>query len=147
MDMNKMAEVVAQVAHAGQVDKNGVAYFHHPQHVAAAFFGHDDEAYQVAMLHDVVEDTNVTAPLLEQLGFSPEVVAAVVAISRKSNHEGDAYYARVKANALALRVKVQDLAHNESPERVQMLNEADQVRLAKKYQHAKQMLGLPNEPA
>jgi (p)ppGpp synthase/HD superfamily hydrolase len=141
--MNEMlkAEAVARFAHAGQFDKNDVPYIEHPKRVAARVKG-DDEAVQVAWLHDVIEDTDVSVQDLEDHGFSPAVVAAVVAITRLDSDQGDEYYERVKQNPLALKVKKADLDDNEDPERVAQLPVKHQQRLARKYQHAHEVLGV-----
>ena len=83
----------------------------------------------VAWLHDVVEDTEVTFQEVEH-EFGPTVAAAVDAITRPDEADSANYYARVKANPVALRVKAADLADNTDPARLALLDPAqDQRRL------------------
>jgi len=75
------------------------------------------EAKTVAVLHDVVEDTHVSLETLSFL-FPDLIVRAVDAISKREGELNRAYWERVKANPLALEVKLADIAHNTSPGRV-----------------------------
>ena len=127
---------LATVAHHGQKDKSGVAYIDHPIAVAAMMTTAEEK--MVAFMHDVLEDTPVTAEYLALAGFSEVVVEAVVALTRLPN-EGDEYYARVKANPLALEVKLADVEHNVS--RIKnLMDPALRDRLTAKYAHAREML-------
>lgn len=100
---------LAYAAHHGQFDKSGVPYILHPVHLAEAM--EDEISCCAALLHDTVEDTDVT---LEQLAaeFPAEVVEAV----RLLTHEPDAdyfdYVRAIKGNPVAMKVKLADLAHN-----------------------------------
>lgn len=139
------AEVIARRAHEGQVDKAGNAYIHHPERVAGHVENHAapewlDEARAVAWLHDVVEDTGVSlADLREQ--FPAEVVAAVDAMTRRPGEDPDDYYARVRADRIALAVKHADLDDNTDPARLALLDDATVHRLTAKYAHAREVLG------
>jgi hypothetical protein len=64
------------------------------------------------------------------------VVAAVEALTRRSDDEGDRYYERVRANPDALAVKLGDLADNADPDRLDLLAPGDAARLRGKYAHA-----------
>lgn len=139
-----VAEAIATKAHAGQVDKNGVDYIEHPQAVAAQF----DPATQpcecaVAWMHDVLEDTDVTADDLRKAGIPFDVIDAVRLLTKNLAEPNlDAYYARIKANPLALAVKAADIANNTDPARVAQLDPVTRERLATKYQSARIKLGL-----
>ncbi|MGO3153057.1 MAG: HD domain-containing protein [Galactobacter sp.] len=138
------ADTVAEWAHAGQLDKTGHDYIEHPRRVAqrvAARLGGDHPAVIVALLHDVVEDADVSEADLQER-FGSDITAAVLAISRTPGEDPDAYYARVAANPLALQVKQSDLDDNTDPDRVAQLDQATRDRLAAKYAHARQVLGL-----
>ena len=134
------AHAIAVVAHRGQVDKLGRDYIHHPAAVAAMF----DPASQsvefcAAWLHDVVEDTDITADDLVRAGIHAEVVEVVLLLTRQDG-QGDEYYTQIAANPLARAVKLADLAHNTSPERVAQLPDDVQARLRVKYEHAYSLL-------
>ncbi len=129
------AAAIARAAHAGQVDKAGAPYAAHPARVVAAVAG-DPLAEATAWLHDVVEDTTTTLADLLAEGFPGPVLAAVDAITRRADEARDAYYARVAADPLALRVKRADIADNSGPERLEKLPEATRIRLQDKHAHA-----------
>jgi (p)ppGpp synthase/HD superfamily hydrolase len=138
------ADTVAEWAHAGQTDKTGHDYITHPRRVAqrvAYAVGGDHPAVIVALLHDVLEDTEVTRSQLEER-FGERITDAVAAISRQPGEEPDHYYARVAADPLALEVKRADIADNTDPERVAQLEAATRERLAAKYAHARDVLGI-----
>ncbi|MDO4239571.1 HD domain-containing protein [Micrococcus sp.] len=139
------AEAIARRAHEGQVDKAGSPYIHHPERVVGYVARHAapgwlDQARAVAWLHDVVEDTGVTlADLRAQ--FPAEVVAAVDAMTRRPGEGPYAYYARVRADPIALAVKHADLDDNTDSARLALLDAATAERLIAKYAHARATLG------
>lgn len=147
MDQTAAAEQLATRAHAAQTDKAGLPYLDHPRRVAAlvAESTDDQEAIAAAWLHDVVEDTPVTLDRLRELGFSTAVVDAVDALTRRPG-EGDRYYQRVAANALARAIKLADLWDNTHPDRTSLLNATDAARLRRKYEHAAQLLTAAEGP-
>ncbi|MGZ3147827.1 HD domain-containing protein [Lentzea chajnantorensis] len=134
------AITIATEAHEGQVDKSGLPYIGHPLRVMAAVSGEHEQ--MAAVLHDVVEDTPVTAAGLLARGCPPEVVDAVVALSHLPDEPQEDYLRRVAANPLAVTVKRADIGDNLSPARVARLDAATQERLKAKYARA---LGLLDE--
>lgn len=140
--MVKRAKDLATGAHAGQVDKAGNPYIDHPARVAAALA--DDEAIATAWLHDVVEDTTVTlVQLAEQ--FPSNIVAAVEALTKRSDESRSQYYERVRTNPIALTVKLADINDNSDPERLSRLDRATRARLKTKYASAIQQLTSATE--
>lgn len=101
---------IAAKAHEGQRDKEGLPYILHPLRVMAAVVGED--AQIVAVLHDVIEDTPVTADDLRAAGFSQTVVAAVVRVTHHKGHPYADYVVGCKGDDIARRVKLADLADN-----------------------------------
>ena len=63
----------------------------------------------IAVLHDIVEDTDTTLSDLRQEGFPESVVGAVDALSRREEESYEDFSARAGANSLARPVKVADL--------------------------------------
>lgn len=119
----KLAEKIARRAHKGQYRRNGMTpYIKHPQRIVKEISG-DDEAKAVAWLHDVLEDTNVTAEELEAEGMSAPVIAAVQALTKSKGVDYGDYLAQVKANRLARKVKIYDMLDNlaDSPTEKQIL--------------------------
>ena len=132
------AIALATSAHDGQVDKSGRPYIGHPLRVMASVTG--EHAQMAAVLHDVIEDTPVTADDLLARGCPTAVVDAVVALSHLPDEPQDVYLRRVAANPLALSVKRADIADNLAPARMARLDTALQERLQTKYANALRLL-------
>jgi len=126
---------VATQAHGTQLDKGGKLYILHPMAVMESLPVEDMDGRIVAVLHDVVEDTSVT---LQDLGqwLPLSLVLAVDAMSKRKGESNRLYWARCKANRIAARVKVADMRHNSSPERLACLSYAEQEYLSEKYKEA-----------
>lgn len=135
------AQAIAVVAHRGQADKSGVDYIHHSAAVAARF---DPETETVeccaGWLHDVIEDTDISAARLDLAGIHPEIVETVQLLTRQEG-QGDAYYAAIAANPKARRVKLADLDDNTDPRRLERLSDETRSALLEKYDHAYGLLG------
>jgi (p)ppGpp synthase/HD superfamily hydrolase len=102
---------IAAKAHEGQKDKEGLPYILHPLRVMMSVEG--EEAQIVALLHDVIEDTNVTAGDLRQAGFTEKLIAAVLCVTHRKDEEPYAeYVVRCKSDEVARRVKLADLKEN-----------------------------------
>ncbi|WP_262071971.1 MULTISPECIES: HD domain-containing protein [Stenotrophomonas] len=132
------AAALARRAHADQVDKAGHPYIGHVARVAARVHG-DPEAEAVAWLHDVVEDCPDFADEVD--AFPAPIVAAVQCLTRRDGITAEAYYAAIRANPLALKVKLADIADNRDPARLAYLPDAMAQRLTEKYAHALHALG------
>ena len=129
------AAALARAAHEGQVDKAGAPYAAHPARVAARV-ADDPVAAAVAWLHDVVEDTGVDVAQLRRDGFPDEVLDAVLLLTRDDAVPASDYYRAIRANPIALRVKLADIADNSDPARLATLDEPTRERLRRKYSHA-----------
>lgn len=139
-DLVTRARAIAEAAHAGQVDGAGQPYLDHAARVAGAVAG-DDRAVATGWLHDVLEDSPWTAGQLVDAGIPLDVVAAVVALTHEPGEADEVYWARVRANPLALRVKLDgDLADNTDPARLARLDQATRERLEDKYRRARHAL-------
>ncbi|MFI9006499.1 phosphohydrolase [Actinosynnema sp. NPDC053489] len=130
---------IARAAHDGQVDKSGQPYIGHPLRVMGRVSG--EHARMAAVLHDVVEDTSVTADDLLAAGCPPPVVATVLALSHRDGESQEDYLARVLADPVAVVVKRADIADNTSPPRLAALDPATRERLRAKYSKALDVLG------
>ncbi|GAA1282365.1 HD domain-containing protein [Saccharothrix xinjiangensis] len=129
---------IARAAHEGQVDKSGHPYIGHPLRVMGRVSG--EHARMAAVLHDVVEDTSVTADDLLAAGCPPEVVRTVLALTHGDGEPREEYLARVLADPVAVVVKRADIADNTSPPRLAVLDQATQDRLQAKYAKALDIL-------
>ena len=123
--------------HAGQTDKGGSPYILHPLRVMAAVEG--DVAKMVAVLHDMIEDTDMTEDGLRQNGFSDEVVCAVLALTKKRGESRLDAAKRAAANPLARIVKLADVADNMDLSRISHPTAKDHERMVQ-YQQVKAIL-------
>lgn len=139
----KKAEIIARKAHKGQLDKAGEDYFSHPKRVSINFY--EDQDIIVALLHDVIEDTDITIERLRKEGFSNEVLEALDAITKKDSESYDAFIERVKDNPIAIKVKLADLRDNMDILRLPVLTDKDLQRIAK-YHKAYKYLEQFNKP-
>lgn len=132
------AVALATEAHEGQTDKAGQPYIGHPLRVMARV--DTDDARIVAVLHDVLEDTPVTAADLIALGCPAEVVAAVDALSKRPGETLEESMRRVAEHPLAVVVKHADLDDNSDPQRLEALPPAVADRLRDKYRRSRELL-------
>lgn len=135
------ADEIAEKAHQGQLDKIGRPYIDHPRRVAARLDTPDAKA--AALLHDVIEDSDLTADDLRAEGIPPGVVHAVVLLTRRADVPDAEYYRRILGDELALTVKLADLADNSDPRRLARIVEPQRTALTEKYRHAYAALGRP----
>ena len=131
--MVDLALSIARKAHEGQLDKAGVDYIEHPIYVASQVDTEEEKA--VALLHDVIEDSPVSAKGLLQAGLPETVVTAVQVLTKKKEQDYQTYLETVKKNSLARVVKLADLKHNSDLSRLSSITEKDRERL-KKYKKA-----------
>jgi (p)ppGpp synthase/HD superfamily hydrolase len=129
---------LAARAHAGQVDKGGLPYLLHPLAVMDKMAPDDIEGRIVAVLHDVFEDTNTSPDELSC--FSLAVKLAINAITKQDGESNKSYWSRVKANRIALRVKLKDIEHNSSEARLTVLPKEEAEYLRQKYKKAVEYL-------
>ena len=96
--------------HHGQTDKAGVPYVFHPIHLAEQM--EDELTTVIALLHDVVEDTEYTLDDLRDMGFEPAVLEALRLLTHDPAVPYLDYVAAIRENPAARAVKLADLAHN-----------------------------------
>lgn len=127
------AIIFATEAHRGQVDRAGNPYILHPLRLMCS--QQSDTERIIAVLHDVVEDTNYTLDDLRKMGYEQEIVEAVDCLTRRDDETYEAFIQRIKPNHLARRVKLADLMDNMDIRRAGLLQEKDLERL-QRYQNA-----------
>lgn len=113
--------------HAGTVDKAGQPYILHPLRVMLRLATEAERV--VAILHDVVEDSEVTLDDLRAEGFSDEVVDAIDHVTRREGESYEAFIERIAPHPLARRVKVADLEDNMDVTRLVVLDERGAERM------------------
>lgn len=124
-------------AHKNQVDKSGMPYVFHPFHLAEQM--QDEVTTVVALLHDVVEDTDCTIADLTDMGFSREVTDALSLLTHDDAVEYMDYVALIKENPVAKAVKLADLKHNSDLTRLDTVDQKALQR-AEKYKKAMALL-------
>ena len=127
--MLELALSIATEAHRGQFDKAGIDYIEHPIFVASQVNSTEEKA--VALLHDVIEDSSVTAEELLNAGLPETVVTAVQILTKKKEQDYQTYLKTVKSNPLARAVKLADLKHNSDLSRLETITDKDLERLEK----------------
>ena len=128
---------IAARAHAGQVDKAGAPYIFHPLRVMFAV--KTPEQKMTAILHDVVEDTDITFEYLRTEGFSTEVLDAVKALTKADGEARLDAARRAANNAIARIVKLADVTDNMDISRITNPSEKDYARLIE-YAQVKELL-------
>lgn len=120
---------VALEAHSGQKDKAGAPYILHCLRVMLK--GKTESEMITGVLHDTIEDTEVTAEYLHEKGFSDEIVEAVVCLTKTGNEKDEEYITRVLSNNIAKKVKLYDVEDNMNLLRLDSLVESDIERINK----------------
>lgn len=114
-----------------QIGKDNLPYVFHPWHVAESM--KDEVRTIVALLHDVLEDTELTIEDIKNAGFSTEVVNALKLLTHNEGEDYYEYIKRIGTNPIARDVKISDLTHNSDLTRLSEINTEDKER-TKKYQ-------------
>jgi (p)ppGpp synthase/HD superfamily hydrolase len=128
---------IALRAYAGKTDKAGREYIHHPLRVMAKM--KTDLEMSVALLHDVLEDSDITAEQWLAEGIPAEVVEAVQCLSKNENEDYQNFVGRTKKNELAAKIKIADIEDNIDVLRLPSLDDYDLTRV-QKYHSAWQFL-------
>lgn len=137
MDLERAIQIATQ-AHAGFRDKGGNIYILHP--IAVMMRCETNEEKIVAILHDVVEDSEWTFDALLKEGFSAEVVEALKSVTKESKDEDyDSFIQRCSNNKIGRNVKIADLRDNLDITRMGELSEKD-IKRTNKYKRALEFL-------
>lgn len=124
-DLTRKAMNIAYNAHMNQFDKAGVPYIYHPIHLAEQM---DSETECiVALLHDVVEDTEVTFEQLEK-DFPKEVIESIRLLTHDKDVDYKKYIKELSKNPIAKKVKIADLLHNSDETRLEKITIKDVAR-------------------
>lgn len=139
--LSKMISLATE-RHAGQFDKGGRPYILHPLTVMHRLRTDDEELQCIAVGHDLIEDTEMTADELREIGFSQRVVAGISALTRCRDYAYADYRAVVKSNPDAIRVKIEDLRHNSDIRRLKGVTEKDIARMVRYHEFYLELKGL-----
>ena len=135
--LTRLAMQIAYRAHHGQVDKSQIPYIYHPIHLAEQMT--DEYTTCVALLHDVVEDTDVTLEALAK-DFPSEIVDAIGLMTHDPAISYLEYVRQIGHNPIARQVKLADLKHNMDITRIDTPDEKALSRINDKYKKALQIL-------
>lgn len=130
---------IAYTAHRGQLDKAGIPYIFHPLHLAEQM--EDEISCCVALLHDTVEDTAVTFEDLEK-EFPASVMVPLKLLTHPEDMPYFDYVRAIRGNAVAVKVKLADIAHNSDQTRLVGCGMSEEVKayFRDKYTKAKAIL-------
>ena len=132
-DLLDKAIILVNQVFKNKTDKSGVPYINHLYFVCNNV--NDYISKVVGILHDVVEDTDVTLEQLKALGFPSEVLEALALLTRDKRIDYNTYIDNIlnSNNIVAIRVKKADMMHNMDKDRMQSLDEQTRNKLTKKY--------------
>ena len=132
-ELSKKALKLCFEAHKEQTDKSGMPYVFHPFHLAEQMT--DEVTTVVALLHDVVEDTEITFEDLEKQGFSEEIINTLKLLTHADSVPYMDYVAEIKTSKTATAVKLADLKHNSDLTRLSVVDE-NALKRKEKYEKA-----------
>lgn len=125
-------------AHEGQEDKSGVPYVFHPLHVAEQM--DDEDSTVVALLHDVVEDSDLTLADLEKKKFGAPVIEALRLLTYDKSVPYLDYIRTLKDNPITRKVKLADLEHNSDTSRIPWELTVEDLERLEKYRRSMEIL-------
>ena len=120
---------IALQAHKGQLDKAGEPYILHPLRIMCRMNNETEQI--VAVLHDIVEDTDWTLEMLRERGFSEEIITAVDGLTKREGEPYDLLIDRARSSALTKKIKIADLEDNMDVRRFAQVAEKDLERFQK----------------
>ena len=120
-NMTKIALRLCFKAHKDQLDRSGMPYVFHPFHLAEQM--NTEETTIVALLHDLVEDTDYTIEDLVDMGFDKSITDAIALMTHADNVAYMDYVRAIKDNPIAKTVKLADLKHNSDLTRLEIVDE------------------------
>lgn len=138
-EMTKKALKLSFNAHKDQVDKSGMPYVYHPFHLAEQMS--TEETVTVALLHDVVEDTDYTIQDIIAMGFPASVTDALELMTHEPSVPYMDYVAKLKPNPIARAVKLADLRHNSDASRLEQMDD----KMLRRFQKYKEAIALLEE--
>ncbi len=121
------AIIIAAKVHQNQTDRYGRHYILHPIRVMMSVDSEKEKI--VAMLHDVIEDSDWTLEMLRIEGFSEDIINAIDCLTKRNGEDYMDYINRTKADKIARKVKIADLEDNMNIKRITNLNEKDSQRI------------------
>lgn len=144
------AYAIAVKAHAGIKRKSGEPYINHPLRVAQSLqeAGFNDEVVATALLHDSVEDSNLTLGELKRYGFNDRIVGGVDSVTKREGEEYPDAIGRADSHPLGRLTKLADNKDNSSEEQLAPFDEERKQRQRAKYTPSREtlILSIKNVP-
>ena len=131
----KSLEIVTKLFNE-KCDKGGFPYV---IHLLKVYSGVSDYKEKVcALLHDVVEDTDVSYDDLEKIGYPSDIIEILQILTKVKGEDYRDYIERIiqSGNARAMHIKLSDLRHNMEPGRIKNPTANDYERVSKRYEPA-----------
>lgn len=129
---------IALNAHAGQTDKAGELYILHPLRLMLKMKTETEKI--IAVLHDVIEDSNLTFEDLEKEGFSKEIIESLEYLTKREEEDYLNFINRISSNKTASLIKLADIEDNMNINRIANPIEKDYERIEEKYKPALKIL-------
>ena len=134
------AIIIAAKVHQNQTDRYGKHYILHPIRVMMSVESEKEKI--VAILHDVIEDSDWTLEKLRTEGFSKDIINAIDCLTKRNGENYMDYINRTKADNIARKVKIADLEDNMNIKRVKNLNDKDSQRIMKYHRAWEYLKGI-----
>ena len=116
-----------------KVDKGNNPYMEHLEYVSS--LGRNETEKIIGLLHDTLEETELTKEELLEFGFSKEIVEVIEILTRTKNESYNEYIESIilSENESALYIKKIDMEHNMDLSRIKNIDEIDILRVENKY--------------
>ena len=131
----KTLEIVLKLFN-GKVDKSGIPYVVHLMKVYEGVSDYNEKI--VALMHDIVEDTDVTLNELKEFGYNDELLEMLSYLTKNKGEYYPDYIERLISsnNIHVLNIKLSDLRHNMDIGRIKNPTMNDYERINKRYMPA-----------
>ena len=126
---------IAIEAHEGDVDKAGSPYILHPLRIM--FQMDTEEEMIVAVLHDVVEDSDYSFEKLREIGFSERVIEALDSVTKRAGEAYEDFVKRAASHPIGKKIKLADLRDNMDLSRLAKVTDTDLKRVQKYHEALK----------
>lgn len=137
-EKTKLAMKICFAVHKDQTDKSGLPYVFHPFHLAEQMT--DETTAVIALLHDVIEDGEMTVEDIASFGFGEDITVPLSLLTHEDGVPYFEYIEKIKQNDVARAVKLADLAHNSDLTRLDTVSPRD-IERTEKYKRAVKILG------
>ena len=137
----KSLEIVTKLFNE-KCDKGGFPYV---IHLLKVYSGVSEYLEKVcALLHDVVEDTDVTYDDLKNVGYSNEIIDILRILTKLKGEDYRKYIDRIinSNNIHAMNIKLADLRHNMDLSRIKNPTANDYERISKRYEPAYERINV-----